>query len=134
MTKKEDVLAKKENLKNDPYRHMMSVLFCKWKPYIIRGIFSTKDEPTYFSTFLKKLPITQKELSRNLKELESDGFVCRIVIPTVPPRVEYRLTDIGQSLIPLLDLVYDMGWKDMKYKNLTIDKFGEKIHGYSDKV
>ena len=51
----------------------------------------------------------------------------------VPPRVEYRLTNEGKSLIGLLDMVYDWGWNDMKSKGLPIDALGEMWHGYREK-
>ena len=47
-------------------------------------------------------PITQKELTKRLRELESSGLVTRKVYAEVPPRVEYRLTDLGGTLIPAL--------------------------------
>ena len=131
--KEQEKMQMEMDVKKDPYNHMMRILFCRWKPFILRAIFFDIETPTYFSRFLKQLPITQKELSRNLKELEGDGFIERVVIPQVPPRVEYRLTDVGQSLMPLLDLVYDTGWKDMKAKALPIDPLGEMWHGYREK-
>jgi DNA-binding HxlR family transcriptional regulator len=47
-------------------------------------------------------PITQKELTKRLRELERSGLVERTVFAEVPPRVEYRLTDLGATLIPAL--------------------------------
>ena len=69
--------------------------------------------------------------------MQEDGLIYRNVIPEVPPRVEYRLTDAGWTLIGLLDLIYDWGWNDMKSKGLPIDALGEMWHGYrtpDDKV
>jgi DNA-binding HxlR family transcriptional regulator len=48
-------------------------------------------------------PITQKELTKRLRELERSGLVARAIFAEVPPRVEYRLTDLGATLIPALD-------------------------------
>lgn len=69
-------------------------------------------------------------LSQNLKELQEDELICRIVLPEVPPRVMYKLTDTGKMMIGVLDLVYDWGWKDMKRKGLPVDALGEMWHGY----
>ena len=68
-----------------------------------------------------------------LREMEADGLIFRTVVPETPPRVEYRLTDIGRSLVPLLNAVYDWGWHDMKRKGLPIDALGEMWHGYRER-
>lgn len=119
------------DIQKDPYNHMMRVVFSRWKPFILRAI--AIDNGTYFSRFFKQLPITQKVLSQNLKDMQEDGLVYRNVLPEIPPRVEYRLTKEGRSLIGLLDLVYDWGWNDMKSKGLPIDALGEMWHGYREK-
>lgn len=124
----EDPSAPVFDIQQDPYNHMMRVVFSRWKPFILRAI--SIDDGTYFSRFFKQLPITQKVLSQNLRDMQADGLVCRNVLPEVPPRVEYRLTNEGKSLIGLLDLVYDWGWNDMKSKGLPIDALGEMWHGY----
>ncbi len=119
------------DIQKDPYNHMMRVVFSRWKPFILRAI--AIDNGTYFSRFFKQLPITQKVLSQNLKDMQEDGLIYRNVLPEVPPRVEYRLTKEGRSIIGLLDMVYDWGWNDMKSKGLPIDALGEMWHGYREK-
>ena len=52
-------------------------------------------------------PITQKELTKRLRELERSGLVSRAIFAEVPPRVEYRLTDLGATLIPALAGLHD---------------------------
>jgi len=115
----------------DPYNHMMRVVFSRWKPFLLRAI--AADDGTFFSRFFKQLPITQKVLSQNLKEMQEDELITRTVLPEVPPRVVYKLTPYGKSLIGLLDLVYDWGWNDMKRKGLPIDILGEMWHGYRER-
>lgn len=119
------------DINKDPYNYVMKVVFSRWKPFILQAM--DTDEVTNFSRFCKQLPITQKVLSQNLKALEDDGLITRTVIPETPPRTEYRLTPRGQSLIPLLDAVYDWGWHVMKDENLPIDALGEMWHGYREK-
>lgn len=112
----------------DPFNHMMRLVFRSWKPFILKGI--SLDNGTYFSRFFKQLPISQKVLSQNLKELQEDQLITRTVLPEVPPRVVYGLTVHGKRLIALLDQVYDWGWNDMKRKGLPIDILGEMWMGY----
>lgn len=119
------------NVYDDPYSHMMRLIFNRWKPFLLRAIYV--DEGTYFSKFLKQLPITQKVLSQNLKDMQNDGLIYRNVLPEVPPRVEYCLTESGRAMIGLLDLVYDWGWVDMRRKGLPVDPMGEIWHGYRER-
>lgn len=72
------------DIAKDPYNHMMRVVFSRWKPFILRAI--DIDEGTYFSRFFKQLPISQKVLSQNLKDMQADGLIYRMVLPEVPPR------------------------------------------------
>ena len=53
--------------------------------------------------------ISQKVLSSNLKEMESAGLVTRTVIPETPIRTEYALSDVGKSLLPLIDSMVEWG-------------------------
>ena len=53
--------------------------------------------------------ISQKVLTDNLRAMEGDGIVSREVFAEVPPRVIYSLTDIGQSLLPIIDAMADWG-------------------------
>jgi len=74
----------------------------KWKLVILFHLFGGR--LLRFSELERAIPaISQKMLIQQLRQLESDGIVRRIVHPEVPPRVEYELTDWGQSLCPALD-------------------------------
>ncbi len=121
------------DIKRDPYNHLMRVVFSRWKPFILRAIGFDQENPTYFSRMYKQLPITQKVLSQNLKDMQEDGLIYRNVLPEVPPRVEYCLTPQGKSLLPLLDMLYDWGWNDMKSKGMPVDALGEMWHGYRER-
>jgi DNA-binding HxlR family transcriptional regulator len=63
---------------------------------------------------------TPKMLTQQLRELETDNLLNRTVYPVVPPKVEYSLTDLGQSLRPILTAMYDWGTGYMKDNNLKI--------------
>jgi DNA-binding HxlR family transcriptional regulator len=74
----------------------------RWKLLILFQLFGGKI--LRFSELEREIPgISQKMLIQQLRQLEKDGIVRRIVHPQVPPKVEYRLTGWGQSLCPVLD-------------------------------
>src|SRR5690242_19330577 len=74
----------------------------RWKLVILFHLFGGKK--LRFSDLERAIPaISQKMLVQQLRQLEHDGIVARIVHPQVPPKVEYHLTDWGQSLCPALD-------------------------------
>lgn len=80
----------------------LGILEGRWKLVILFHLFGGK--VLRFSDLERAIPqISQKMLAQQLRQLESDGMVLRIVHPQVPPKVEYRLTDWGQSLCPALD-------------------------------
>ena len=119
------------NIDQDPYNYVRRTVFGRWKPFLLHAL--DTDEVTNFARFSKQLPITQKVLTQNLKALEEDGLITRTVIPETPPRTEYRLTERGKSVIPLLDAVYDWGWHVMREEHMPIDSLGEMWHGYREK-
>lgn len=63
-----------------------------------------------FNELRKRIPqATPKMLTQQLRELEKDGLIVRTVYPVVPPKVEYALSDFGQSLVPILDVMCSWG-------------------------
>ena len=69
-----------------------------------------KDTILRFNELKKLIPkATPKMLTQQLRELESDGLIIRVVYPVVPPKVEYSLSDFGMSIIPILDSMCDWG-------------------------
>ncbi len=76
-----------------------------------------------FSQLQKAIKSTPKMLTQQLRELESQKLIHREVFPIIPPRVEYSLTELGQSLMPILVAMRDWGAGYMKSKNLESSCF-----------
>lgn len=80
----------------------LKILEGRWKLLILFQLFG--GQVKRFSELEKAIPaVTQKMLAQQLRRLEKDGIVHREIYPEVPPKVEYSLTDWGQSLCPVLD-------------------------------
>ena len=77
------------------------------------------DKTLRFSQLSKMIPkATPKMLTQQLREMEAQNLVLRKVYPVVPPKVEYSLTDLGKSLLPVLVAMRDWGAEYLKSKNL----------------
>lgn len=82
----------------------MDVVGGKWKMVILWYL---RKGTLRFNELRKMLDgITQKMLTQQLRELETDGLLERKVYPVVPPKVEYSLTEQGEKLIPVLEAIY----------------------------
>lgn len=80
----------------------LKLLEGRWKLVILFHLFGGR--VLRFSDLERAIPaISQKMLAQQLRQMEADGIVQRIVYPQVPPKVEYALTDWGQALCPALD-------------------------------
>ncbi|MEA3466380.1 MAG: helix-turn-helix domain-containing protein [Thermodesulfobacteriota bacterium] len=85
----------------------LEVIGGKWKSLILWHL---KKNTLRFSQLQRRLgKVTQKMLTQQLRDLERDGLVYRQVYAEVPPRVEYSLTELGRSVIPILDLMCRWG-------------------------
>ncbi len=79
----------------------------KWKPSIL---FFVRNGPRRFNELRRLIPgITQRMLTLQLRALESDGIVVRTVHETIPPHVEYALSDYGRTLGPVLEAMSAWG-------------------------
>jgi DNA-binding HxlR family transcriptional regulator len=86
-----------------PVEHVVSMLSGKWKIPIYRYLYK-QNRPVRYSELLRHLPtITKKMLTEQLRELERDGIIERKSYPEPRPRVEYRLSTSGRSMIGFLD-------------------------------
>lgn len=88
--------------------YTQSVIGGRWKLNIL-GFLLSGEKLRYSELRAKLVGISERMLISQLKELEKDGLVNRIVHPQVPPKVEYELTEVGQSLKTILDLMSDWG-------------------------
>jgi DNA-binding HxlR family transcriptional regulator len=103
----------------------LSIIGGKWKLIILWHL--GKEGPHRFSELQRHLPkITHKMLTSQLKELADDGIIHREVFPEVPPRVEYSMTELGMTLLPLLEMMYDWGKNRINH----IKESNEKVVGF----
>ena len=97
----------KQELPECPVATTVALIGSKWKLLIIRNLLQ---RPWRFNELKIDLEgISQKVLTDSLRSMESDGLITRTVFPEVPPRVEYALSELGQSLKPILDSMVDWG-------------------------
>jgi len=90
-----------------PVEATLDVIGGKWKLIIL---FWLQEGILRFGELRRKVPgISERMLIQQLRQLEDDGVVHREVYPEVPPKVEYSLTDYGQTLRPIMKQMYDWG-------------------------
>jgi DNA-binding HxlR family transcriptional regulator len=103
-----------------PFGYTLSLISGKWKMVIL---YLLSESPSIRHNELRRQigSITFKTLSTQLKELEADDLIVRTEYPQIPPKVEYRLTERGLSLMPILDAMCNWGQEQKKFsrkKNL----------------
>ena len=97
----------KDELPDCPVATTVQLIGNKWKLLILRNLLA---RPWRFNELRKDLEgISQKVLTESLRSLEEDGIVSRSVYAEVPPRVEYALTELGESMRPILDAMQEWG-------------------------
>lgn len=108
----EDILSIPEN--NFPVTGMLKVIGGKWKIRLISAILA--DCPSRFGELKRKMEgVSQTMLTTQLRELERDGIIVRKAYAESPPRVEYKLTELGKTLA---DVIKVMGeWWDLYLEN-----------------
>ena len=91
----------KEELPACPVATTVQMIGSKWKLLIMRDLLA---RPWRFNELKKDLEgISQKVLTDSLRSMEADGIITRTVYPEVPPRVEYALSELGESMRPIMD-------------------------------
>jgi DNA-binding HxlR family transcriptional regulator len=109
--------TKKDLLPECPVATTVSLIGNKWKLLIMRNLLV---RPWRFNELQKDLDgISQKVLTESLRSMENDGIVVRTVYPEVPPRVEYSLSELGESMRPILMSMQTWG-NDYKQKMTEI--------------
>lgn len=102
-----------KQLCNCPVTYALSILNGKWKLSIIWHL--TQQESIRFNELQRNLNgISNLMLSKSLQELQNDNIVSRMQYNSIPPRVEYSLTNLGRSLQPVLTMLGE--WGDMVKK------------------
>ena len=90
-----------------PVETTLTLIGDKWKVLILRDLLSGTKR---FGELKKSIgSVSQKVLTAQLRDMEENGLISRKVYAEVPPRVEYSLTDLGQSLKPILDSMWNWG-------------------------
>jgi DNA-binding HxlR family transcriptional regulator len=85
----------------------MDVIGGRWRVVLLARL---KEGVHRYGELRRRMPgISEKMLSQRLRELEADGLISRRDLGTVPPHVEYELTEEGRSLVPVLQALYDWG-------------------------
>ena len=104
-----------ESVNSKPFTYTMSLIGGKWKMQILFCLW--KSEIMRYSELKRSLEgITHKMLSNQLKELENDRLIIRTEYPQVPPKVEYKLSERGKTLMPVLHSVCHWGIEHMEDK------------------
>lgn len=108
--------ARSGNLADCPVRGVLDQIGDKWSTLLVMIL---ADEPQRFGALRRAVPdISQRMLTQTLRDLQRDGLIARRVLPTQPPGVEYRLTELGHSLTgPLAGLI---GWANANFPKIRL--------------
>lgn len=97
----------KEEMPACPVATTVALIGSKWKLLIMRNLLA---RPWRFNELKKDLEgISQKVLTDSLRSMENDGIITRTVYPEVPPRVEYALSELGESMRPIIKAMESWG-------------------------
>ena len=108
--------SKDDILPECPVATTVSLIGSKWKLLIMRNLLA---RPWRFNELQKSIDgISQKALTEALRSMEADGIVIRKAYPEVPPRVEYSLTELGESMRPIIKSMEEWGtaYKDQMHQ------------------
>lgn len=124
MTKKQEVTYPIDTTLQDvtekrcPVLYALDLIGQKWKLPILWYLH--EKENTRYNELKRRIPgITNMMLTKSLRELEADGLVKRTEYQTIPPKVEYSLTNHGQNLLPTLNELYKWGETQMSLTQST---------------
>ena len=101
------VQTSKKELPACPVETTLTLIGDKWKVLVLRDLMPGKKR---FGELKKSIGnVSQKVLTAQLRDMENSGLLTRTVYAEVPPRVEYSLTELGKSLKPILDAMWNWG-------------------------
>ena len=104
---KEVSMLTKEEMPECPVATTVALIGSKWKLLILRNLLA---RPWRFNELKRDLAgISQKVLTDSLRSMEADGIITRTVYPEVPPRVEYALSELGESMRPVIKSMEEWG-------------------------
>ena len=107
-------MKSKDELPDCPVATTVQLIGSKWKLLILRNLLA---RPWRFNELRKGLDgISQKVLTDSLRSMEEDGIITRTVYPEVPPRVEYALSGLGESMRPIITAMEEFGVDYKKQK------------------
>jgi DNA-binding HxlR family transcriptional regulator len=119
--------AEKLNAQQNGIDATLDVIGGKWK---IQILWSIRNKAKRFSEIKEDVDgITQKMLTQQLKEFLRDGIASRKSYPEIPPRVEYKLTDYGKTLVPVLETLNK--WGDMHLERMGQKEVAKKAQQQS---
>lgn len=106
---------------NCPVETTLELIGGKYKALILWHL---SDGVLRFSQLQKSIPsVTARVLTHQLRELEAQGLIARKVYPEVPPKVEYSMTELGRSLMPILTAMRDWGAKFLRSQDIEPNCF-----------
>ena len=104
-----------------PVRNLLDRIGDRWSLLILCALAA---EPRRFSALRADMPlISARMLSTRLKDLEAKGLVCRTIIPSSPPTVEYALTAFGRELLPAIQAIAAVGTRLMQQASEQTDSW-----------
>lgn len=108
----------RERLKNKDFNCekelTLSIISGKWKAVILWHL--GFEGPHRFGELQRLFHnLSNRILTKQLRELEQDGIIYREVYPEVPPKVEYRITEFGKTLLPIIEALFEWGKSNMSY-------------------
>jgi len=97
-----------------PVTYCISLIGGKWKPLIL---YLVDNEINRFGILNREIDgISKQMLTKQLREMEVDGLIKRVIYPEIPPRVEYFITDFGKSLFPIIMQMKEWGQNHIECK------------------
>ena len=116
--------------KSRPFQKMLGRLSNKWNVLIIRRLSGRTLRPSELRREIGN--ISAKVLTQALRELESYGLVARAIYPVIPPRVEYSLTELGETLVVALNALRDWAMDNNARVEEAIELFKEREKAEKD--